>query len=77
MYYELAERALDAPIYDKIKEYVAQVMYSKISCLILLCLFFMFFFINFLSFFGEAHDLVSIVTCDTLKIRYFYGHTRK
>lgn len=33
MFYELAERALDAPIYDKIKEYVAQIVQKDVTSL--------------------------------------------
>ncbi|KAH6813106.1 melanoma-associated antigen G1-like protein [Perilla frutescens var. frutescens] len=33
VFYELAERALDAPIYDKIKEYVAQIVQKDVTSL--------------------------------------------
>lgn len=31
VYYELAERALDGPIGDKIKEYTSQVVFGKVN----------------------------------------------
>lgn len=39
LFYELAERALDAPVYDRIKEYISQVLISNQDCSMKSCLY--------------------------------------
>jgi hypothetical protein len=39
LFYELAERALDGPVNERIKEYISQVLIGNQECLINSCLY--------------------------------------
>lgn len=55
MYYELAERALDGPISDKIKEYISQVLFWKVNSASFVVISFLFNSIKLNSVLGDKY----------------------